>query len=246
MTISVRNGRRVKQAGKTTWLLSFTDVITLMLTFFVLLFSMSSPKQDKWSMATGGLNAAFKSEWGSAGQSGVDISEFNISSIETDDGLDLKYLSSLLINLFKENDAFDGVIVTPMVDRIIVSMPSEIIFAPSQATLSTTGEKAVYSLGTVLKRIGNAIEIYGHTDPRPIQTKEFPSNWELSLARAQSVATKLYSFGYKRHISVQGFADTRYNDLKGDFPDSFKYDIARRIDVVIQQEVSNDDQMVAQ
>lgn len=236
MSTTIRNGRRQKNAGKTTWLISFTDVITLMLTFFVLLFSMSVPKQDDWTMATGGLNDAFKSEWGDAGSAGFDPSQFNINSLETTAGLNLDYLASLLGNLFEGNATFAGVVVIPLDDRIVVSIPSEVIFGSGQAVLRKQGEDAVNSLATVLKRIDNKIEIYGHTDPTPIQTQKFPSNWELSLARAQSVATKLYNFGYKHSISVQGFADTRYDDLKGEFPESFKQDIARRVDIIIQQD----------
>ncbi len=238
MSVSVRNGRRVKQSSKTVWLISFTDVITLMLTFFVLLFSMSEPKKQDWAMATGGLNAAFRSSWGDAGQSGVELSEFNINSLEQGVGLNLDYLASLLNNLFSEKSVFTDIIITEIEDGIVVSIPSKIIFASGGATLTKQGENAVNNLGTVLKRIDNKIEIHGHADPRPIKTPDFPSNWELSLARAQSVAAKLYSFGYKYPISVQGYADTRYDDLQGDFPESFKQDIARRVDVVIQRDTN--------
>lgn len=238
MSVTIRNGRRQKNTGKTTWLISFTDVITLMLTFFVLLFSMSVPKQDDWTMATGGLNSAFKSDFGDAGSAGFDPSEFNINLLESSDGLNLDYLSSLLGNLFEDKATFNGVVIIPLEDSIVVSIPSKVIFSSGDAALTKRGEKAVYSLGTVLKRLDNKIEIYGHTDPRPIQTEDFPSNWELSLARAQSVATRLYNFGYKHSISVQGFADTRYDDLKGEFPESFKQDIARRVDIIIQQDTN--------
>lgn len=238
MSDTVRNGRRIKNSGKTTWLISFTDVITLMLTFFVLLFSMSTPKQEDWSMATGALNAAFKSNFGNSGQAGLDLSEFNIDSIDASAGLNLDYLASLLGNLFKDKKRFEGVVVTALPESIVVSLPSEVIYAPGDATLTEEGEKAIYSIGSVLKRIDNKIEVDGHTDPTPIQTAEFPSNWELSLARAQSVATKLYTFGYQHGISVQGFADTRYDDLAQDFPEAFKNDIARRVDIIIQQETN--------
>ncbi|HWV56544.1 MAG TPA: OmpA family protein, partial [Longimicrobiales bacterium] len=72
--------------------------------------------------------------------------------------------------------------------RMVIQLPQDILFASGSATLSAEGRQTLREVGDVLAGIGDrSFQIEGHTDNVPIATERFPSNWELSSARAMSV-----------------------------------------------------------
>lgn len=68
-----------------------------------------------------------------------------------------------------------------------VELKSNVLFKPASATLSVPSEKILIKLANILSRFPNAIQVEGHTDNTPVGTAQFPSNWQLSAARAASV-----------------------------------------------------------
>ncbi len=80
-------------------------------------------------------------------------------------------------------------------DTIEVDMKSQMLFDSGSARLSQQALPALDGLGSVLRPLRNAVRVEGHTDNRPIATLQFPSNWELSAARAASVVHFLMRFG---------------------------------------------------
>ncbi len=80
-------------------------------------------------------------------------------------------------------------------DTIEVAMKSQLLFDSGSARLAPAALPALDGLGRVLAESGNAIRVEGHTDDRPINTLQFPSNWELSAARAASVVHFLMRLG---------------------------------------------------
>lgn len=219
-----------------TWLLSFTDVVSLMLTFFVLIFSMSEPITERFGEVMGALSSTFHAMTGSPKSSGVETQKKNIESIETEQGLNLDYLASLIQNQLAQSKGLETVFVSRFDDRIVVSLPDTVIFPSGASGMGQSGQDALYNIAQSLKRIKNRIEVYGHTDKSPINREAFPSNWELSLWRSQNVANHLYKYGYERDILVQAVADNAYDDLPSDLPEAVKNQLARRVDIVIQSD----------
>ena len=107
----------------------------------------------------------------------------------------------------------------------IISLPQDFLFRSSEAVLKPGAVKALSPLFTMIKNTpayqDDLLIVEGHTDNVPIRTKKFASNWELSSARATSVATMLINkLKFKEDsISINGFADTRpkkkYKDENG-------------------------------
>jgi chemotaxis protein MotB len=91
-----------------------------------------------------------------------------------------------------------------------VEIRTDILFGSGSATLTPDAEAVIARIGAVLARFHNPILVEGHTDNRPIRTPQFPSNWELSAARAASVVHVLTERGVPGgQVTVIGFAEFR-------------------------------------
>jgi chemotaxis protein MotB len=100
--------------------------------------------------------------------------------------------------------------VTFSEDRVIINMKDKMLFASASAHLSREAVKALRSISRVLNTVPNQIQVEGNTDNRPIHTDEFPSNWELSAARAASVVHLMSRMGIKpQRLSATGYAEHR-------------------------------------
>ncbi len=218
------------------WLITFTDVMALMLTFFVLLYAMSTPQIDKWEAISVSLSSKFKDDGVKAYSSGSQDA-VSIDKIPTSKALDLNYLRVLVTNLLKSKD-IKNVLIFQNNNRLIISVPSDLLFKSGQAEVGLNGKKVLFALGGALNRVKNRIEIVGHSDPRPITGTNggYSSNWELSLARSSAVAAVLKDVGYNRHITVRGVSSARYDELSEDIPVEKRYDLSRRVDIIIMDD----------
>jgi len=95
-------------------------------------------------------------------------------------------------------------------ESISLRISSEILFASGQAALTPGGLALLDRLSAALRRNAYRIAVEGHTDPVPIRTDRYPSNWELSTARATSVLRRLQESGIApARLRATGYADTR-------------------------------------
>jgi chemotaxis protein MotB len=224
------------EAGSSSmWLISFTDVMALMLTFFVLLFAMSNPKQEEWKNFTQQIQANFNRFQGALDNRGAEDA-INIEKINFSQALNLNYLRALIENLISKEPSLGSARLIDNGDSLIISLPQNILFDVGQADIKSEANKALYTLAGTLRRIKNRIEIVGHTDPRPIAGNQFPSNWELSLTRAASVAAVLENVGYDKPITVRGQASGRFYDIPKSVSVEERLDLSRRVDIVVMED----------
>lgn len=229
-------------AASNLWLVTFTDIMALMLTFFVLLYTMSMPHEEEWSRMTQALNQEFNKydayapQWNAAPQDSINIDRVDFSS-----ALDLDYLSVLLRQTLRDQAGAQNIVFIKNRDRLIISMPSDALFASGQADVLSEGRKTLFMMGEALSKIRNGIEVLGHTDPSPIEKTagRFESNWHLSLARAANVAGILEASGYRRPIALQGMASARYDELPDDISEEERLSLSRRVDIVILKSTGN-------
>ena len=221
--------------GPSIWLLSFTDVMALMLTFFVLLFAMSHPKEDEWKEFTNTVQDNFNKFYGQTANRGMQDT-VSIQKIDFSRALDLGYLKTLMETLLREQESLKNVVIYPQPGKLIISLPEDILFEPGSDVLGDNATKALFTLAESLGRIKNRVEIVGHTDPRPIETERFPSNWELSFSRAIRVGADLASYGYDKPMRIRAQAAGRYGDLAETLPEDQRLDLSRRVDIVIMED----------
>ncbi len=108
----------------------------------------------------------------------------------------------------KESGLADSMAVDRAADRLVIRMKSAILFAEAQAALTPQAEKVLAGLTPLLARAPSRLRVEGHTDDVPIHSAQFPSNWELSTARAISVIRYLEEHGIARdRLSVAGYGE---------------------------------------
>lgn len=216
------------------WVVTFTDVMGLMLTFFVMLFSMMEPEETQWSEVTTALQSEVGKVYGAIAGQGLEET-IDLSKVNYGRALDVRYLEELIQAVIDENESLKNIVVTPQPGSVVLSLPQDLLFEPGAATVKDSGRKVLYTLGGSLARMRNRVEIDGHADPRPIEGNDsaFGNNWELSLARAANVAAILENVGYQQSVSIAGFASGRYQDLDTINDQITRQELSRRVDIII-------------
>jgi chemotaxis protein MotB len=219
------------------WLVTFTDMVSLVLTFFVLLFSMSSVKVDKWEKIIDTLSQSLN-------PARVEVrarptARHNIASVFLKRAINLDYLTSVLEETVGADAALAETNIVRMEDFMIVMFPGDLLFAPGRAILSDKGRQALFSLGGVLRNVDNEVMVNGHSDPARPASGEYNTGWDLSLSRAVVVANALRQAGYTQEIVASGYADARHAELPN-LPEAVRRTLGRRVDILIMPTVAGD------
>ena len=214
-----------------TWLLVFGDVAALLLAFFVMLFAMSSVQSEKWDSVVAMLSTRVTPKDRILRPTAT--SEYNIATVELDTALPLEYLENVLQEKLQRDEVLSRAVLNRQDLQIVISLPSDALFEPGQAETTQPAREALFRMGAVLSTIGNQIDIRGHTGREQVGDSPYRSNWELSLARAVSVANELRNTGYTRAITVLGLADSRFEHISHDLPLERRNELAARVDLVI-------------
>jgi len=222
--------RGPQEGNSQAWLLTFTDLSALMLTFFVLLFSMSSIKSEQWQNLIDALSRDM------VGLQEVTValpdSEKSLDEVVREPGLDLDYLAAVLKEQMGANEVLTQAEVKREAQRLVVSVPGDLLFASGSMDLGSEGETAVFALAGVLRNLRNVIEVAGHADPQP-PSGDYLTNWELSLARASAISGMLSKVGYQGGIVVRGYGHARYQEIDTSLESAERMAKARRVDIII-------------
>jgi len=205
-------GKEVKPVGS-SWMLTFADLLSLMLTFFVLLFSMNSVQFESWKAVVETMTDEFNPN-----RPRIVLEPTpppDQLTIRKGAGLNLTYLQVLFERAISARPELEGTHVTRVSDGVQISIPAKLLFERKETLLQTGAAKALQELAGTLIQIENRIKVAGHTDAVPISSGRFRSNWELSMTRARIVAGILTDAGYSQPITVLGYADTGINKYEG-------------------------------
>ncbi len=215
------------------WLITFSDMVLLLLAFFVLLFAMRRPNDARWSELLLGLNRTDSPA--TTQQQTQPEALYGITTLQTEPGMALGYLERLLEQHLAADPILRDAALTRQDDRLILSLPSDLLFSTGSAEVSRGGVAALLALGNGLANLNNEVQIFGHADPTIQREGAFRNNWDLSLARALAVARLIYASGYLQPISVQGLGDGRFHEVAPGLPAPERFALARRVDVVIRE-----------
>lgn len=203
------------------WITTYADMITLLMCFFVIMYSASEPSQSKWEQLKGGI------------ESDVMNVENPTPLADLYNALEAKYDNP-------ENDNPDLTIDFES-KGIVISMGSGSLFESGEAKLKPEGLGIVKTLGQELeerlKIYSLIIDVEGHTDDVPINTFKFPSNWELSSSRSASVVKEFTDLGLDNKI-VRAIGHADSFPLKPNRDDSgaaiaANMALNRRVDVIV-------------
>lgn len=196
-------------------MVTYSDLITLLLGFFVILYATSQIDSENYKKLQSALKKAFNSgakpllDGGDGVLDGNDAvlpeptfpgsRSGNIDSIQSE-------IKSNLISYFDES----AVTMVREGESIKIDMPEQLLFSSGYADIKKSGLKFLDSLADILSDVPNQITIDGHTDNVPIKNNNFESNWHLSISRAMNVAYTMMQKGLKEeNIAVRGYGDQR-------------------------------------
>ena len=197
--------------GMMRWLLTYADMITLLMAFFIMMYSMSALNQEKFKQAAEGLRNQFGAQRSTTRSGGAGLMP-NVSSAETPLEEDVQSVEDRLQEYVEKNELEDVIRTTHRDHSLVISLASDnLLFARGEADLRPPALAILDNIAGLLQGIPNAITVEGHTCNLPISTGRFPSNWELSSARACSVVR--YLVEQKRvdpkRLSAAGYGDSR-------------------------------------
>ena len=217
--------------GGISWMLTFTDLVALMLTFFVMLFAMSQVEERRWQNLTDalaqGLNAVREIP------AATPVSSLGLEGETPLAGEDLDYLLSLLGEQASADPALAGFRLDRRRGALVLSLPGALLFDVGSSDLAPGGRRVLRSVARLLGNLRNRIEIAGHADPRT-PVGGYASNWELSLARSLKAAEVLGGYGYDGRVLVRGYGDSRYDALPAGLALAERRALARRVEIVIR------------
>ena len=221
------------------WMTTYSDLITQILIFFVLLFSFSSIDKSKF-------NAAMLSLQGSLGIidggmvihegdfiEGGEVEELLISAQEKQE---FELLQEEVEEIVTEEN-LKGVQVNLDERGLVIRLIEGVLFDSGKADIKDEAKDILDKLAPLLKETHKHIRIEGHTDNLPIHTREFPSNWELSTARAVNVVKYMIE---KHNFSPYILSAAGYGEYRPIAPnDSAKNrSLNRRVDIIILKSTS--------
>lgn len=182
--------REIKTDG---WLATYADTVTLLLTFFVLLYSLSTVDSQKLQQIAAAMQSAF------SGKADKSILEFNSSSgdvpivgkpqLTVEDAQENENLEILedVLSYIKENDLENDVQIYEDEKGLNIQMKDSVLFDTGKAELRPDSKNVLDKVSDLIGKVDNKIIIEGHTDNVPINKPGMENNWHLSSARALSV-----------------------------------------------------------
>jgi len=246
----MRKSRKKKdEQHQERWLITYSDLITLLLVFFVVLYSMSQIENDKFNALVQSLKTSF------AGDSMVDATHNpptnspdvpKIPVVDKDDKknqADDKQLDALYkkIQTYIKENHLEGEIELQNLQRgVQITLKEQILFDLGKADIKNKGNTILDSVGGLLNSVSNPIVVEGHTDNNPIRySTEFNSNWELAAKRAENVMLYLVSHDnvVESRMSYTSYGEY-HPEVKNDTPGHQAMN--RRVNIVILRDNDSD------
>ncbi len=195
------------QPSSPAWMTTYGDMMTLLMTFFILIMSFSSIELDKFKAAMGSLKGAFgvlgDSDNLNPAQSYISHYQHNMQKVSLVEHV--QNLRETVSKLELEND----IEIYETDSEVTILITAQILFESGGANLKSDFLPTLSKIAKTVINKANEIRIAGHTDTIPINTKKYPSNWELSVDRALGVMRFLVNNENinSDKVSISGFAE---------------------------------------
>ncbi|WP_096152928.1 MULTISPECIES: flagellar motor protein MotS [Bacillus] len=245
----VRRTKPRQESGAPKWMVTFSDLFMLVLVFFILLFSMSQIDVVKFRAVAESFKQVNLLDYYPSAVPFEHPTDFSIDFESTNnkdadaetnneneqDNSSSDTLDELLEELqdFLTLNGLDDLIVANRTERgIVLILEERVLFETAEAGILPIAHPFLDKVGKLLVKIPNLIKVEGHTDNRPISTSKFPSNWELSTARASSVIRYLID---EHDLSPERFVAVGYGDTRPVVPNNNveNWQKNRRVEIVI-------------
>lgn len=230
-----RNSDSDENKGAPDWIVSYGDMMSLLLCFFILLYSFSSLDAQKFQMVVLSLKGAFGVLDGGRTLENADMLGGTEVMTESSGLLELAEMgktTAMIEAALQEHDLTGKVTLTAEERGLVVRLLDSALFESGKASLTAEARVTLDKIAAILELLSNKVRIEGHTDNRPINTRQFPSNWELSTARATTV---IRYFIEQHKLDPMRLSAAGYGEFYPVAPNDSLINMAanRRIDIVL-------------
>jgi chemotaxis protein MotB len=203
--------------GGERWLVSYADFITLLMVLFVVLYSMGQTDVNRYKALAEGLRQAFGGATqlvdpginvtgagtGSSDPNPVSVAGFPQRPSDTID------VASHLTDLLNQAGLSNGISVQNNIEGLMLSLSEELLFTPGGADLIPGAYPVLDKIAAMLANIDNEVRVTAYTDNTPPTDPRYPTNWELTSARASAIVRYLVAHGIAANrLSAVGRGDT--------------------------------------
>ncbi len=221
----------VSQNGN-AWMMTMADLLSLMLVFFIMVFSMSTIKKGEWDKVLDALSAAFKSD-----RMVSDFSyktDLGVNKIKIVRGLDVDYIYAVLLGKVSQDPFLAKTVKLEVTGgQVVASLSEETMFKGKTDFLTENSQMIFFIIGDSIQQIGNEIDVISYV-------KEGEKNWELSLARSIAASEELRKFGGL--LKINSFTKTYVKPAE-----SAEVSInQRKIDIVIRESMNGNSSYINQ
>ena len=214
-----QNNAQAEEQNSASWLTTFNDLVTLLMVFFVLLFSLSSIDVKKMSdfqyalqSGLGILRAGQQSSVAVKDDQAVrDMSHIKTQAEGRSGKPQGQGQQQALESELEKLGTDIGIQINYTEQGAHLSFEDGVLFDFGRANINSAGFRVLDKISNVIRKMPYPIRIEGHTDNVPIQTRRFPSNWELSTARAVNVLKYFTNAGQidPRRLSAVGYGESK-------------------------------------
>ena len=230
------------EEGAPAWMATFSDMATLLLTFFVLLLSFANMDVENFKMALGSVKEAFgvnmevKGDFAARSNDLIEFSDLPTADLnpkESDSYNEIEQLRKYI----QDRNMSDHVDVASTESGVVLRVKDVALFATGSDTFTDESQPVLKLVQELFGKSSAVLSIEGHTDNIPISQTRFPSNWELSAARSAAVLRHYIEQGFdKGRLSIAGYGDLRPlagNDTAGGRAQN------RRVEFVFKRSAKN-------
>ncbi|MDI6800536.1 MAG: OmpA family protein [Thermodesulfovibrionales bacterium] len=201
----MKNKRRIDEHDNADrWVVSYADFITLLFAFFTTMYAISNVDVGKLERFEGSMRASFKvTDTAPMSRSVIEgIRPINYEALQ---------LEKELKSIFDKFDKIEGVNVITNENGVLLSFADSVLFDHGSSEIKDEAKLLFSSVMPVINKAQHRIIVEGHTDNIPIKSPKYPSNWELSTARATSVLVYFLQQGNvsPERLSASGYGEYR-------------------------------------
>lgn len=181
----MRKKKHEEHENAERWLISYADFITLLFAFFVVMYATSSVNEGKLRAVADAINSAFN-PFVTLSSTNIRLTEARIGTEMFD--IDIKRYIKIQETVEVIDPGKNNITVSRDRRGLIIRVADTLVFETGRAEILSPHRPMLDKIAELLAEIPNQVHVEGHTDNLPIRTPQFPSNWELSLSRAATIA----------------------------------------------------------
>lgn len=221
--------------SSSSWMVTFSDLLSIIITFFVLIYSMSSIEDEEWNEVSHSFAQSLNPSHLLDTSNTPQIIQKELTPLIKHRAEDIEYIKLLLQDHLNRSPALHDILSLNVKDgQLFINLHATDIFREGDIILTKKGGYLISIISNILRSITNEVTIYAYANDFPNITQKYPTSWELSLARGLVVSQILRKKGYEYMITT--FARANFSRTQAIQTHKLSNESLQYIEIVIQQD----------